>query len=306
MVNIAQIQQAHQLDGLWASRTLRSAGKVALIVGVVALTTGYGSGLTPTYTPGTPTTGSTGTPTPACDLPQAAEFAIQSNLRLINGASVNPGRYFTPGGSDSCISGIMLQSFDLSNLIPDIWGFVSNALENAIVAGVNSAVRGVCNSVNGAIQNTIGNINNAIGTINTGGSGSAYVLMGMTPIDPTFAATLNGNGSFGIQGNGNNNAFGIIGPVNTGGSTGGGGGAPSGVTPGPASGNTGGNSGGFVTGAPQARSAPATASTNNTYNPPPAVAPSAGGYAPSPAPADDVRARSSSEDSGFWGRIFGQ
>lgn len=321
MTNSAQGQHRHALDALRGNRTARVALNVTAIVVGVALTTSYSGS-------------ANGTPAPAstagnCDVTQAGEFAIQTNLRLINGATVNPGRYFTPGGSDSCISGVMLQSFDLSNLIPDFWGMVSSALENAIISGITSAVRQVCNSVNGAIQSTVGNINNAITTANNNLPG-AWAYLYVNQINPTFAGTLNGNGSYGVNGNGGNNAFGITGPVTSnggeqffggvsnGGNNGGGtvtigpgnsGGGGSVIGPGnaDAGNNGGGGGGGFTTGPGPSKSAVGGSISGNNASKS-AYVPGVSSYSPNstPEPSQNSGNRATNGDGSFWGRIFGQ
>jgi hypothetical protein len=151
-----------------------------------------------------------------CDIKRAADFAIQSNLQMINSTTVNPGKFFTPGGPGSCISGVMLQNFDLSNLIPDFMSIISGALESAINNAINGAMRSVCNAANNAVQNTVGQINSAVtqanNLLNTDqnftnllGSELGYGnVAGSYPPGATYGVTTGNTGG--------NNAFGISSP----------------------------------------------------------------------------------------------
>lgn len=167
-----------------------------------------------------------------CDLKRAAEFAIQANLKMINGSTVNPGKYFSPGGQDSCISGVMLQSFDLSSLIPDFGNILSGAIEGAINTAINGAANKVCNAVNGAVQSTVGGLNGSINEINA-----------MLSTDQNFQNLLSSELGFGggIGGSyaggttytstgASSNAFGLSGTTATGNNGTGGSGNTSGVT----------------------------------------------------------------------------
>lgn len=146
-----------------------------------------------------------------CDVAKAADFAVQSHLQMVNSAAINPGKYFVPGGEGSCISPVMLQSFDLSNLIPDIMSLITGALESAINNVIRGAMRAVCNAANDAVQGTVGQLNTAIGQMNNMlnsdqnfknlvGSGLGYDLIGGTyPAGTTYGVNPGGfNSAFGI------------------------------------------------------------------------------------------------------------
>ena len=151
-----------------------------------------------------------------CDIKQAADFAIQSNLQMVNSTTVNPAKYFTPGGSGSCISGVMLQNFDLSNLIPDFMSIITGALENAINGAINGAMRSVCNAANNAVQNTVGQINTAIGQANNllNTDQNFRNLLGSELGYGNVPGSYPGGTTYGVNPNNtSNNAFGITAPA---------------------------------------------------------------------------------------------
>jgi hypothetical protein len=144
-----------------------------------------------------------------CDISAAAQDAIQAQTQMINAGMVNPAQYFAPGGQGSCISGVMLQSFDLSNLIPDFASLISGAIDSALSGLLSNASSSVCNSINGSINSTVGNLNGAISNINqiyANDPAFAGMVVSYNPITTTMPT--NGTATYGANGNGGN-AFGL-------------------------------------------------------------------------------------------------
>jgi len=153
-----------------------------------------------------------------CDIGTAADFAIQSNLMMLNATTINPGKYFAPGGTDSCISSAMLQNFDLSNLIPDFASMISGAIDGAITSAINGAVSQVCNAANNALNGTVGNLNSAIGNINNMlnvDAKFANILSSELAFNTFGSSTYSGTGTYGASGS-SGNAFGVTGYTGSG------------------------------------------------------------------------------------------
>ncbi len=153
-----------------------------------------------------------------CDIGTAADFAIQSNLMMLNATTIDPGKYFAPGGADSCISSAMLQSFDLSNLIPDFASMITGAIDSAITGAINGAITQVCNAANNALNSTVGNLNTAIGNINNMlnvDAKFANILSSELTFNTFGTSTYSGTGTYGASGS-TGNAFGVTGPTGTG------------------------------------------------------------------------------------------
>lgn len=183
--------------------------------GLVVL--GFLTALSITVVGGTAPLASNASSATDCDIKRAADFAIQSNLQMINSTTVNPGKFFTPGGPGSCISGVMLQNFDLSNLIPDFMSIISGALESAINNAINGAMRSVCNAANNAVQNTVGQINSAVTQANNllNTDQNFTNLLGSELGYGNVAGSYPPGATYGVSSSntGGNNAFGISSPA---------------------------------------------------------------------------------------------
>ncbi len=77
-----------------------------------------------------------------CLVRQAADAAVQRQIALIDAAKVNPSAFFN--GPNSCIAGDLLKRFDLSNLIPDLSGFLTGAATSLVQSVIDQAKRQVC------------------------------------------------------------------------------------------------------------------------------------------------------------------
>ncbi len=98
--------------------------------------------------------------TSTCSVKAAADAAVQRQITLIDAAKVNPSDFFD--GSNSCIATNLLQQFDLSNLIPDLSGFLTSAAQNLITQALNTAKQQVCSILNSQLQNVINQINSKL------------------------------------------------------------------------------------------------------------------------------------------------
>jgi len=101
-----------------------------------------------------------------CPLNTAAQNAINSKITMIGATSPDPSKYFTIGGSQSCLGNIALTKIDLSQLIPDIYGAVSNALVAAFEKIMNSALAKACTAGRGSMNGIITQWNSAVSAEN--------------------------------------------------------------------------------------------------------------------------------------------
>ena len=107
-----------------------------------------------------------------CLVRQAADAAVQRQIALIDAAKVNPSSFFN--GDKSCIAGDLLKRFDLSNLIPDIQGSITNAAIGAVSRIMDAAKRQVCQILDSQLQNTISSINQQMGNFQSSITGDLF------------------------------------------------------------------------------------------------------------------------------------
>lgn len=98
-----------------------------------------------------------------CALKDAASEALNRKVKMIGLTSPDPSKYFTPGGAESCLGAI--SNIDLSGMIPDPFGILSDAAMTAIDAITKAAMSKVCTAVRSSFGETIGKYNSAIGTV---------------------------------------------------------------------------------------------------------------------------------------------
>lgn len=92
-----------------------------------------------------------------CAVQQSANAALKRRLAIIDAAKVNPSDFFS--GTNSCISNDLLKSFDMSNLIPDLAGFMQGGFQGAAQNVLNQAKQKACDTLNEQMDKVIGNIN---------------------------------------------------------------------------------------------------------------------------------------------------
>jgi len=92
-----------------------------------------------------------------CGITQAADMAVQKQIALLDATKVDSSKYFN--GADSCLGSNLLNSFDLSNLIPSSFNFLGDVGSNLIDKVISEASTKVCDIVNEQLQKIIGKIN---------------------------------------------------------------------------------------------------------------------------------------------------
>ncbi|GAA5544294.1 MULTISPECIES: hypothetical protein [Hyphomicrobiales] len=143
-----------------------------------------------------------------CGIQQAADLAVQRQIALLDAAKVDSSQYFN--GANSCLGSSLLNSFDLSNLIPTSFDFLGNIGSQLIDQIIQQATQQVCQVLNNQLQNIVGKINNqmysfdsAIGSQMSdllGGSGSSISPINIPNLPNigqyTFTtSTVSGSGS---------------------------------------------------------------------------------------------------------------
>jgi hypothetical protein len=99
---------------------------------------------------------------PNSALGQAMSGALNNNISMIGLTQPDPTKYFASGGSSSFICGASLANLDLSALIPDVMGLLSDAATKA----VNAAVAAACKAVTRDFGSVINQYNSAINSVN--------------------------------------------------------------------------------------------------------------------------------------------
>lgn len=100
-----------------------------------------------------------------CAISDAIQQAINSKIALIGVTGTDPAKYFAVGSATSCLDGLLNTSFDLSKLIPDPLGWISDAAQFAIKKATEAAVGKVCQAARSAMGDVIGKYNNAVGSV---------------------------------------------------------------------------------------------------------------------------------------------
>jgi len=100
-----------------------------------------------------------------CRVEQAAQAALEREIELIKALATDPKDSFR--GPESCISGDILSSFDLSNAIPDLAGMMQSLSMDAINNAIQSAQQQVCRQINEAVSGAIGKAQVAISNFNS-------------------------------------------------------------------------------------------------------------------------------------------
>lgn len=124
-----------------------------------------------------PASAQTTTGNQQCGIQQAADLAVQRQLTLIDAAKTNTSEFFS--GANSCIANELLSSIDLSNLIPDLSGFLTSAATSTVTKLLDTAKKKVCDIVNQQINQVIGQINSRLYQFQSGITGDlSSVLQG--------------------------------------------------------------------------------------------------------------------------------
>ena len=143
-----------------------------------------------------------------CGITQAADAAVQRQIALLDAAKVDSSEFFN--GANSCLGSNLLDSLDLSNLIPTSFDFLGGAADQLINGLIQKAQQQVCQVLNDQLQKVVGKINNNMyqfdsvmgGQMNEllGGSGNSVTelklpsIPGIGKYDFTLASMSTGNG----------------------------------------------------------------------------------------------------------------
>lgn len=105
---------------------------------------------------------------PDCPLCEATQNAVNKKIQMIALTSPDPGRYFSADSADSCLGDLSVANLDLSRLIPDPIGLLTDAATSAIDKLKGMATKKICTSVRNSVSGVIERYNGAISTINGG------------------------------------------------------------------------------------------------------------------------------------------
>ncbi len=128
-----------------------------------------------------------------CLVRQAADAAVQRQIALIDAAKVNPSSFFN--GPNSCIAGDLLKRFDLSNLIPDLSGFLTSAATNLVQSVIDQAKRQVCQILDSQLRDTIGSINQQMNSFQSSITGDLFRQLNGS-ISPISLPNISNIGSY--------------------------------------------------------------------------------------------------------------
>ncbi len=121
-----------------------------------------------------------------CIVQDAADAAVQRQIALIDAAKVDPASFFA--GPNSCINADLLQQFDLSNLIPDLAGWLTSAVTDAISNAITAAQQQVCNVMNEQLQNAVSAINSQMSAFQGTLTSPLNAALGGSPLQVSLPA----------------------------------------------------------------------------------------------------------------------
>jgi hypothetical protein len=96
----------------------------------------------------------------------AAQAALDRELELIEALAVDPADSFR--GPDGCVNMDLLTSFDLSTLIPDLTGMLTDFSFDALDGIIANAQTQVCRQIQDAIGGSIGEAATAVAGFESG------------------------------------------------------------------------------------------------------------------------------------------
>lgn len=108
-----------------------------------------------------------------CVLTDAMQSALNEKIKMIGLTSPDPAKYFTVGGPDSCLGDFAVANLDLSRLIPDPMGLLSDAVVNGVSKLANAAIGTACKAARKSFSGTISQYNSAVGLVT--GDSSAMI-----------------------------------------------------------------------------------------------------------------------------------
>lgn len=110
-----------------------------------------------------------------CLVQDAAQAALQRELEIIEAMAVDPAESFK--GPDSCVNMDVLNSLDLSNLIPDLSGLLTSFSMDAINGIISDAQSQVCREIQTAIDGSVGDATSAVTNFNSGLTGELNAVL---------------------------------------------------------------------------------------------------------------------------------
>ena len=100
-----------------------------------------------------------------CLVEEAAQAALERELELIRELAADPEDSFS--GPSSCIAADIFNSFDLSNAIPDLAGFVTSLPTEAIAAAIDGAKEKACQAIEDTVTSSIGGARDRMGVFDS-------------------------------------------------------------------------------------------------------------------------------------------
>lgn len=97
-----------------------------------------------------------------CLLTDAMQNAVNNRIRMVSMTSADPEKYF----NQNCLGDLSFASLDLSIMIPDPIGLLTDAALAAVERLKQAAINKVCAAARNAIGDTIGRYNAAINSVN--------------------------------------------------------------------------------------------------------------------------------------------
>lgn len=133
-----------------------------------------------------------------CLVQQAADSAVQRQIAMIDAAKVNPSDFFS--GANSCIAPQLLQRVDLSNMIPSMQNFLSDAAMSAVNGMIQQAQSKLCSALNSQLSQLVGKLNSVGGEFQSQLGGElGSILGGSNSFTQISLPAINGLGSYDLQ-----------------------------------------------------------------------------------------------------------
>ncbi|WP_454727854.1 MULTISPECIES: hypothetical protein [Cupriavidus] len=105
------------------------------------------------------------TESPPCPISDSIQQAINNKVALIGSTGTDVSKYFAVGSATSCIDSLLNTSFDLSKLIPDPLGWLSDAAQAAVRKATEAAVGKLCTAARNSMGDIISKYNGATSSV---------------------------------------------------------------------------------------------------------------------------------------------
>jgi hypothetical protein len=134
-----------------------------------------------------------------CPVSEAADAALQREIAMLDGLKVNPADFFS--GAKSCIDSSLLQTFDISGIIPDPLGLVRQLSQSIGSNVLNAAKQKVCDTLNDQLRNSIGSMRGVMNQVVSPDQAVQDALDRVTNRAGLDRISLNGLGTYGSGSN---------------------------------------------------------------------------------------------------------